>query len=118
MLQAILLHAPEIILQAIWQTYFVGKVGKLASHPIGNYVVSSGIKRLQGERLKAVMLELEAVGVSNLIRKFDEMPLFSAATRVLIVLVGNVCNQVPHEHRSSRPWWSGPPSLDSSSRMS
>jgi hypothetical protein len=70
LLQTILLHAPEVILSAIWKTYFVGKVGKLASHPIGNYVVSSGIKRLEGEKLRAVMLELEAVGVSNLIREF------------------------------------------------
>lgn len=72
LLQSILLNAPDLILSAIWSTYFVGKVGKLASHPIGNYVVSSGIKRLEGEKLKAVMSELEAVGVSNLIRKWSQ----------------------------------------------
>jgi len=69
LLQTILLFAPTKILNAIWKTYFVGKIGKLSIHPIGNYVVSSGIKRLDVEGIKEVMGELEAVGASSVIRE-------------------------------------------------
>jgi nucleolar protein 9 len=71
LLQTILLFSPPVIFNALWSTYFIGKVGKLAGHPIGNYVVSSGIKRLEVDGLRAVMKELEAVGVSGLIRWYS-----------------------------------------------
>lgn len=86
LLQTILLTCPAHIFTIIWKTYFVGKVGKLAGHPIGNYVISSGVSRLMPESesggnasLESLIAELEVVGVSHLIK--------SARTSVLKALV-------------------------------
>jgi nucleolar protein 9 len=50
----------------MWELYFKGKIGKMASHPIGNFVTAAGIKRLDDAGIENVVTELQAVGTSNL----------------------------------------------------
>jgi hypothetical protein len=38
----------------------------MASHPIANFVVASGVKRLDEDGIKNVIAELDVVGTSNL----------------------------------------------------
>ncbi|KAJ9097350.1 hypothetical protein QFC19_006818 [Naganishia cerealis] len=77
--QTILRVAPSNIFDILWRIHFVGKIGKLSTHPIGNFVVATGVKRLDEEALRNVIDELRAVDASTLIR--------SAKTSVLQALV-------------------------------
>lgn len=58
LVEALLLHAPQRIFAAIWATYVQGRVAKLATHPVSNYVVAKGIERLDGEGLAEVVKEM------------------------------------------------------------
>lgn len=70
LLQAMLSSAPRRIFDLLWDTYFVGNLGRLASHPIGNFVVSSGIKRLDKKRMMGLIDEVRKAGAANFIREF------------------------------------------------
>ncbi len=61
-----LTFAPIKIFHAMWELYFKGKIGKMASHPIANFVTAAGIKRLDDAGIENVVAELQAVGTSNL----------------------------------------------------
>jgi hypothetical protein len=67
--QAILTVAPTHIFDILWQLHFVGKIGKLSSHPIGNFVVSTGVRRASEDQMRRIMEELKAVDPSTLIRE-------------------------------------------------
>lgn len=60
--------APQNIFKSLWDSYFVGKLGKLASHPIGNFVVSSGVKRLSKDQLEVMIQEIRAAGPTSFVR--------------------------------------------------
>lgn len=45
--ESILSLAPKKVFDAIWSTYFVGKLSKLAGHPYANFVVAKGVSRLE-----------------------------------------------------------------------
>lgn len=57
LLEAILLHSPARIFARVWSTYFTGRLGKLAVHPVGNYVVAKGVRRLDGAQLGKMVEE-------------------------------------------------------------
>jgi nucleolar protein 9 len=61
LLETILITSAPRIFAAIWQTYFVGKIGRLAGHPTANYVVARAIGRLELEGLEGVVRECKAV---------------------------------------------------------
>lgn len=67
LLQSILTLSPSSIFSAIWQTYFVGKIGKLAGHPVANFVVASGVSRLDAEGIEVVIKECTDFGAKALI---------------------------------------------------
>jgi nucleolar protein 9 len=56
-----LLSSPEKVFAAIWSTYFEGKIGKLAIHPMSNFVVAKAIERLSKEGVERVVTECKAV---------------------------------------------------------
>lgn len=66
--QTILTVAPLNIFNILWRIHFVGKIGKLSTHPIANFVIATGVKRLDEEALRNVISELKAVDPSTLIR--------------------------------------------------
>lgn len=67
--QAILTVAPTHIFDILWRLHFVGKIGKLSSHPIGNFVVSTGVRRASEDQMRRIIEELKAVDPSTLIRE-------------------------------------------------
>jgi nucleolar protein 9 len=59
MLEAILAHSPPSVFEAVWELYFVGKLGRLAGHPMGNYVVAKGVGRLDVGGLEGAVKEVQ-----------------------------------------------------------
>ena len=54
----------------MWRTYFVGKLAKLAVHPIANFIVTEAIGRLDKDELEVALSEVrkklgKAIGGSN-----------------------------------------------------
>ena len=69
-LQTVIKHAPPYAFHSVWRTYFVGKLAKLAVHPIANFIVTEAIGRLDegglGDALSEVGKKLgKAIGGSN-----------------------------------------------------
>ncbi|WVN85380.1 uncharacterized protein L203_100525 [Cryptococcus depauperatus CBS 7841] len=55
-----LLHlAPSSTFIALWETYFEGKLGKLAGHPYANFVVAKGVARLDKEKVVKLIEEVK-----------------------------------------------------------
>lgn len=61
LLETILTCTFARIFASIWQTYFVGKVGKLAAHPTANYVVARAVGRMGVAEIEGVVKECKAV---------------------------------------------------------
>lgn len=71
MLESILALAPQPVFDALWELYFVGKLGRLAGHPMGNYVVAKGVGRLGVEQVQAAVGEVQGnAGGRGLISMF------------------------------------------------
>lgn len=56
--ECILSLAPQKVFDAIWSTYFEGKLGKLAGHPYANFVVAKGVSRLQLGKIEKLIEEV------------------------------------------------------------
>lgn len=61
LLEALLKLSPPRVFEALWKTYFVGKIGKWAGHPYANFVVAAGISRLDGKQVRSAIKEIKAV---------------------------------------------------------
>jgi hypothetical protein len=61
LLETLFQHAPDKILSSIWDLYLAGKLGRLAVHPVANFVVTEAIQRLDQERLRAAVEEMKRV---------------------------------------------------------
>lgn len=59
--ETLLRVSPPNVFSALWTTYFVGKIGKLAAHPFANFVVAKGVSRLDQLGLENVIRECAAV---------------------------------------------------------
>ncbi len=71
LLQAMLEYSPKTSFDKIWKVYFISRIGKLAGHPTGNFVVASGIGRLDEAGLKVAIAEIHGFGASTLISEFE-----------------------------------------------
>ncbi|CAE6446036.1 unnamed protein product, partial [Rhizoctonia solani] len=65
--EALVRHAPTKAFQALWKLYFKGKLARLCSHPVANFVVSKAIARLDSPNFSEALQEVEPVS-SKLIR--------------------------------------------------
>jgi NOP9-like PUF repeat domain len=62
LLEVLALCAPPRVFQSIWTTYFVGRLPKLVTHPVANFVVAKAVERLEAEEdLRTVWLEMGGV---------------------------------------------------------
>lgn len=86
--------APTNIFDILWRIYFVGKIGKLSTHPIGNFVVATGVKRLDEEALRNVITELKAVDASTLIRESCQTRCDNDGTAEHLAYVGSAKTSV------------------------
>ena len=68
LLEIITTRCPDDAFDALWQTYFKGKLPRLAAHPAANFVVAKAIERLSEDQLSKACDELENTW-SRVIRK-------------------------------------------------
>ncbi|KAI5122146.1 hypothetical protein M0805_000793 [Coniferiporia weirii] len=59
LLEKLLVLAPQSAFDVMWEQYFQGKLGKLAVHPVANFVVARAIGRSNAEQLTNALEELE-----------------------------------------------------------
>lgn len=67
--ESIISYLPSHVFPALWSTYFEGRLGRLAAHPVANFVVAKALSRVDAEQLSTACAELKGLG-SRLIRKF------------------------------------------------
>lgn len=80
--EALLKVAPKKVFKALWKTYFIGKLGKLAPHPYANYVVAAGVSRLDAAGIEAAVSEIQGVsGGRGLIKTSRTSVLLALAQR-------------------------------------
>lgn len=86
--EALVQHAPETAFQSLWNEYFKGKLPKLSSHPVANFVVGKATTRLDADLLLEATKEVDTVA-SKLIK--------TARTGVLKSLVDRATALGVHE---------------------
>ncbi|KAI0676770.1 ARM repeat-containing protein [Trametes maxima] len=62
LLETLVRRSPERVFDSLWRTYFVGKLSRLAVHPVANFVVAQALERVNAEQLQAAIKELSGVG--------------------------------------------------------
>ena len=58
LLEIIATRCPDDAFDALWKTYFKGKLPRLAAHPAANFVVAKAIERLSEDQLSEACDEL------------------------------------------------------------
>ncbi|KAL5488349.1 NOP9 [Sanghuangporus weigelae] len=61
LLERLVALAPESAFDAMWDLYFVGKLNRLATHPVANFVVARAVERANDKQLSSVLEELKGV---------------------------------------------------------
>ncbi|KAH9894177.1 ARM repeat-containing protein [Cubamyces lactineus] len=61
LLETLVLRSPQRVFDLLWQTYFTGKLARLAVHPVANFVVAKAFERLRSEQLQAAVEEVRGV---------------------------------------------------------
>lgn len=61
LLETLVRRSPERVFNSLWRTYFVGKLARLAVHPVANFVVAKAFERVNAEQLDAAVQELQGV---------------------------------------------------------
>ncbi|CDO74124.1 hypothetical protein BN946_scf185043.g174 [Trametes cinnabarina] len=87
LLETLVRRSPDRVFDLLWQTYFVGKLSRLAVHPVANYVVARAFERLSSEQLQAALSEVQ--GAAGKIVK-------NARTGVLRALVDRAATLQDH----------------------
>lgn len=59
LLETLVRRLPEGAFDAVWATYLAGKLGRLAVHPVANFVVAKALERVNERRLQQACEELE-----------------------------------------------------------
>lgn len=59
LLETMVSRCPDPAFTILWTTYFVGKLARLATHPVANFVVAKAAERLNAAQLQAALGELE-----------------------------------------------------------
>ena len=89
LLEIIATRCPNDAFDALWKTYFKGKLPRLAAHPSANFVVAKAIERLSEEQLSEACDDLKNTW-TRVIRKCYAYPTYD--------LPNIVC------HRYSKDW--------------
>ena len=59
LLETIVSRCSDPAFAILWTTYFLGKLARLATHPVANFVVAKAAERFNAAQLKAALEELE-----------------------------------------------------------
>ncbi|KAG1753166.1 armadillo-type protein [Suillus lakei] len=88
LLETMVSRCPDPAFTILWATYFQGKLARLATHPVANFVVAKAAERLNPTQLKGALEELE--GSWNKV-------IGSARTGVLRTMIDRACTLRVHE---------------------
>ncbi|KAG2148028.1 armadillo-type protein [Suillus clintonianus] len=88
LLETMVSRCPDPAFTVLWATYFRGKLARLATHPVANFVVAKAAERLNPAQLKVALEELES-SWSKVIA--------SARTGVLRAMIDRACKLRVHE---------------------
>ncbi|THH33801.1 hypothetical protein EUX98_g467 [Antrodiella citrinella] len=66
LLETLVSRSSERVFDIMWQTYFEGKLARLAVHPVANFVVAKALARLNVVQLNGVCQELNSVSAKIL----------------------------------------------------
>ncbi|OWZ68417.1 hypothetical protein AYX14_05478 [Cryptococcus neoformans] len=104
--ECILSLAPQKVFDAIWSTYFEGKLGKLAGHPYANFVVAKGVSRLQLGKIEKLIEEvlgnsggrglIKAARTSVVQALVDRSLVLTDSQRAVFDLIKS-CLELPHD---------------------
>lgn len=61
LLETLVRRLPAGVFNAVWNIYFEGKLGRLAAHPVANFVVAKALERVTEEQLRQTCEEVENV---------------------------------------------------------
>ena len=74
LLEVLALCAPPFVFRSIWTTYFVGRLPKLVTHPVANFVVAKAVERLESEEdLRTVWEEMGGISGSGWDKTISEL---------------------------------------------
>lgn len=59
LLEIIATRCPNDAFNALWKTYFKGKVARLAGHPVANFVLAKALERVSEFQLSEIFEELD-----------------------------------------------------------
>ncbi|PPQ90881.1 hypothetical protein CVT25_007351, partial [Psilocybe cyanescens] len=59
LLETIVSRCPDEAFNALWKTYFKGKLARLAAHPVANFVMAKALERVSGSQVAEVYEELD-----------------------------------------------------------
>lgn len=59
LLETIVSRCPDDAFNAMWKTYFKGKLARLAAHPVANFVVARALERVSESQLSEIYDELD-----------------------------------------------------------
>lgn len=68
LLEIIATRCPNNAFIALWNTYFRGKMARLAAHPVANFVLAKALERVSESQLSEIFGELDGTW-NKLIRK-------------------------------------------------
>ena len=60
--ESLLVKASPALFSALWSTIFVTRLARLAGHAVGNFVVATGLMRVNESEMKLAIVELDKVG--------------------------------------------------------
>jgi nucleolar protein 9 len=58
LLEIVVSRCPQDAFDAVWKTYFKGKLARLAHHPVANFVLAKAIERVSEDQLKEIFEQL------------------------------------------------------------
>jgi nucleolar protein 9 len=58
LLEIVVSRCPQDAFDAVWKTYFKGKLARLAHHPVANFVLAKAIDRVSEDQLSEIFEEL------------------------------------------------------------
>lgn len=88
LLETMVSRCPDPAFTILWATYFRGKLARLATHPVANFVVAKAAERLNPTQLKGALEELES--------SWNKV-IGSARTGVLRAMIDRACTLRAHE---------------------
>lgn len=75
LLEIIVARCPDDAFNALWKTYFKGKLARLAAHPVANFVLAKALESVSESQLSGLFEELDGTWNKLIRQSFEFSPL-------------------------------------------